>query len=302
MTDVAGTARAPEAPSAPHFGPSGIAVALLINAMFALNVTAMKVVVDASAPLTAAAARMTVVGLLCLPWLRRAPGQTRWLMLYGLINGGMFLLLMNMALRLASNLGPLAIAGQLGVPSSLLLGAMLLRERLRPMRLVGVALAFAGVAVLVFDRRVASEIPAVLVMAAASFLWGAGTLVQRKLGGIPALTTQAWNGAIGALALLPFALLLEPTGLARFAAMRAVPMGWFAFSCLGSTLVGQGLLACQLQRHSIAHVMPLMLVSPVIATLFASAYFHTPITLLMVLGLLVSMAGVAVIVLVPQRG
>ena len=67
---------------------------LLANILFALNVIAMKVVVDASAPLLSVALRMGVVFLICAPALRVLPGRTGWLMLYGFLNGGLFLLLL----------------------------------------------------------------------------------------------------------------------------------------------------------------------------------------------------------------
>ncbi|WP_244309675.1 EamA family transporter [Sphingobium fuliginis] len=109
-----------------RFGPLGMVLALLVNLTFALNVIAMKVVVDATAPLLSVALRMGVVFLLCAPAIRSLPGRTGWLALYGFLNGGLFLLLLNIALFMATNVGALAIAGQLSVPFSLLLGALLL--------------------------------------------------------------------------------------------------------------------------------------------------------------------------------
>ena len=109
-----------DGPSRPHFGIAALALVMLANILFALNVIAMKVVVDASAPLLSVALRMGCVCLLCAPALRPSPGRTGWLMLYGFLNGGLFLLLLNLALFMATNVGALAIAGQLSVPFSLL--------------------------------------------------------------------------------------------------------------------------------------------------------------------------------------
>jgi O-acetylserine/cysteine efflux transporter len=284
----------------PRFGPGAVTLAMFVNLMFALNIVAMKVVVDATAPFTSVALRMGIVFLCCAPALRRVPGRTGWLALYGAINGGLFLLVLNFALMMADNVGALAIAGQLSVPFSLLLGALLLRETLSPVRIAGVAIAFAGVAMLVFDPAIAREVPAVLTMAAAAMLWGLGTLVQRRLDGVSVMNSQAWNGLMGAAILLPFALLLERPAIAGLTQIGWRPAAWLAFSCLGSTIAGQGALAWLLQRHPIGSVMPLMLLSPVLATMFASAYFGTAITPIMVMGGLVALVGVALLVLIPQ--
>ncbi|WP_068086614.1 DMT family transporter [Novosphingobium rosa] len=288
-------------PNHTHLGLPGLGVALLVNLLFALNVIAMKVVVDATSPLLSVAARMGVVALVCAPFLRLPPGRVKAIAAYGILNGGLFLLLLNLALHLATNVGALAIVGQLSVPFSLLLGALILKERLSARRGFGVVLAFAGVMVLGFDPRIAGELPAVLVMASAAMMWGGAALIQRRLGGIGVMTIQAWNGLMGFMMLAPFALLFEHDRIHRLFHMPPVALSWFIFSSLGSTVVGQGALAWLLQRYPISAVMPLMLASPVMATAFAALYFHSPITIGMVAGGSLALAGVAIIAIVRDR-
>ncbi|BAV63688.1 DMT family transporter [Sphingobium cloacae] len=284
-----------------RLGAGALMLALLVNVMFALNVIAIKVVVDATAPLLAVSLRMGVVFLLCGFALRPTPGKVKSLALYGILNGGLFLLLMNVAMAMATNVGALAIAGQLSVPFSLLLGALLLGEKLSLRKLAGVLLAFAGVAALVFDPHIWREVPAVLVMALAALVWGGGTLVQRRLTGVSVMNGQAWNGLMGAVTLAPFALMFERPAIAGLAHVGAAPIGWFVFSCVGATVIGQGALAWLLQRYPISSIMPLILASPVMSTIFASLYFSTPITPIMIAGGTLALIGVAIIALSPDR-
>lgn len=288
-----------DAAPARRFGGVALAVALMVSVAFALNVIAMKVVVDATSPLTSVAVRMSVTFLLCLPWFRAVEGRTRALALYGALNGGIFLVVMNVALSMANNVGALAIAGQLSVPCSLLLGALIFGERLTVARIAGVVLAFGGVALLVFDPAITHEIPAVLVMALAALCWAAGTLVQRRLTGVRALNTQAWNGLMGAAILAPLALLFEWGRLSRLGQVDGVALAWFGFTVVGATVIGQGALAWLLARYPLGTVMPLMLSSPVLATLFSSLYFGTRITPVMIVGGLIAVAGVAIISFSP---
>lgn len=282
-------------------GMGALMLALLVNVMFALNVIAMKVVVDATAPFLSVALRMGVVFLLCAPMFRLTPGRMKWLALYGFLNGGLFLLLLNVALFMATNVGALAIAGQLSVPFSLVLGALLLGEKLSRRKMAGVLLAFAGVAALVFDPHILGEIPAVLVMASAALVWGGGTLVQRRLTGVSVMNGQAWNGLMGAITLAPFALMFERPAIAGLADVGWTPVGWFTFSCVGATVIGQGALAWLLQRYPISSIMPLILASPVMSTIFASLYFRTPITPVMIGGGTLALVGVAIIAFSPDR-
>jgi len=277
-----------------RFGTFELSMALLSNIAMGSNIVAMKVVVDALPPSLAVAVRMTVVFLLCLPWFRLVPGKNLALAAYGLLNGGICLLFINLSLHLAKNVGALAIVGQLGVPFSLVLGAVLFREHLTRQRAIGATLAFAGVVVLVFDPGIVREVPAVLLMIFATLCWAGGALVQRRLGGVPVLTIQAWNGLMGMALLAPIAPWASHGAVPRLE-LNATIIGWFAFSCIGSTMIGQGALAWLLQRHPISTVMPLMLLSPVVATTASSLYFHSPITPLMVVGGLVALGGVAII-------
>jgi len=282
----------------PHhhrFGISELLIALGINILFALNLIAVKVVVDASAPFTAAALRMSIVALLCLPALRLIKGRSLALAAYGVLNGGLFLLILNLAMANATNVSALAIAGQLGVPFTLLLGAIVFGERLSPVRILGVILAMVGVAVLGFDPAIASELKAVAIIVFSALCWAVGALVQRRLSGVTVMNTQAWNGTMATLVLVPFAFWFEPDAIARIPQMPTLPMAWLAFSCVGSTIIGQGGLAWLLQRHPLSTVMPLMLAAPVMSAIFASLYFHTPFTIGRIVGGLIALAGVTIL-------
>jgi O-acetylserine/cysteine efflux transporter len=222
-------------------------------------------------------------------------GQTAALAAYGVLNGGLFLLIMNLAMANATNISALAIAGQLGVPFTLLLGVIIFGERLSPVRILGVVLAMAGVAVLGFDPAIAMELKAVAIMIVSAFCWAIGAMVQRKLSGVSVMNTQAWNGMMATLVLVPFAFWFEPDAIARIPQMPALPLSWLAFSCVGSTILGQGGLAWLLQRHPLSTVMPFMLAAPVMSAIIAALYFQTPFTIGLIVGGLIALAGVTIL-------
>jgi drug/metabolite transporter (DMT)-like permease len=287
----------PDSSSPQHhrFGVGELLIIFGINILFALNLIAVKVVVDASAPFTAAAMRMSIVALVCLPTLRLVKGRTLALAAYGVLNGGLFLLILNLAMANATNISALAVAGQLGVPFTLLLGVIVYGEKLSPVRIIGVILALAGVVVLGFDPAIATELKAVGIIVISAFCWAVGALIQRKLSGVSVMNTQAWNGLMAMPVLVPFAFWFEPDAIARIPQMPALPLAWLAFSCVGSTIIGQGGLAWLLQRHPLSTVMPFMLSAPVMSAILASLYFHTPFTIGLIVGGLIALAGVTIL-------
>lgn len=283
------------------FGPRDIAVAAGMNILWGLNIIAVKVAVDAVEPLTAAFLRQALVLLICLPGLRIIPGRMPALIALGVLSGAMFYIVVNISLAVADNVSALAIAGQLGVPFSLLLAIVVLKERIRLWRLGGILLSMAGVGLLLFDPRIGDELLGLGLTAIGSFIWAVCSLIQRGLKGVPVLSIYAWIGLIGALLLAPVAWAFEPE------AMRAIPqiplqnMGWILFSALGSTVLGQGAMSWLLQRHPVSTVTPLTLGAPVVSVFAAAAFFGTPLTPLMLLGGTIALGGVAIVTIRTAR-
>jgi O-acetylserine/cysteine efflux transporter len=285
----------------PRLGARDIAVAALMNLLWGMNIIAVKMAVIEIPPLTAALLRQSIVLVVCASWLRIVPGRMRELLGFGVLTGGLYFLVINLSMAVATNVGALAIAGQLGVPFAMLLAVVILKERIHRYRIAGVALSLAGVGILVFDPEVAREIPGIALTALASLIWAGSSLIQRNLRGVPVLTMYAWVGLIGVAILIPVALVFEPQGVHSIPRLPLHSLGWVAFSAIGSTIIGHGSMSWLLQRHPVASVTPLTLASPVLSVIFASLFFHTPLTPLMILGGIVALTGVAIVTIRSAR-
>lgn len=272
-----------------------ILIACAMNLMWGLNLIAVKMGVDLVAPLTAAWLRQAMVLAICLPSLRIIPGKMRELLLLGLLSGALFYIFVNLSLAVSDNVSAMAIAGQLGVPFSLIMAVIFLGERIHKYRIAGIVLAFGGVVMLVFDPAVAHEQVGIALTAVSCLIWAFCSLIQRRLVGVPVLTIYAWVGLIGSLVLFPIALFFEPQSIVRLPSLPLSTLGWILFSALGSTVIGQGAMSLLLQRHPVSTVVPLSLVAPVIAVIASSLYFGTKLTPLMVAGGVIVMIGVAIV-------
>ena len=275
--------------------PRDFAIAAIMNLMWGLNLIAVKMSVDLVEPITAAFLRQAMVLMICLPALRLMPGKMRPLLLLGLMSGALFYIANNLSLSVSENMSALAIAGQLGVPFSLILAVVFLRERIHKTRIIGVALSFAGVALIAFDPAIVDERLGLALMALTSLIWAICSLLQRQLIGVPVLTIYAWIGLVGTIILGPVAAIAEPQAVAAIPQIPLATLGWILFSALGSTVIGQGAMSILLQRHPISSVVPLTLAAPVIAVIAASFWFATPLTWPIILGGMIVMAGIAIV-------
>lgn len=282
--------------------PQHLALVLLIDLVWGLNAIATKYAVEAVMPLTAAFIRFLLVAVLLAPWLRWLPGRMAMMLLTAMIAGALYFGAVSLSFAVADNISALSIAGQLGVPFSLILAVLFLGERIHWPRLAGIALSFVGVVVMGFDPALFDERWGLLLAVVACALWAIGSLLFRRLQGIPALTVYAWLGLISAPTLLAASLMVEPGELARVATMRPwQALGWIAFSAVGSSILGHGGMTWLLQRYPVSTISPLTLAAPLLAIVFAVWIFQTPITPRMAIGGLAMLVGIAIITLRTAR-
>ncbi|WBH16083.1 DMT family transporter [Sphingomonas radiodurans] len=289
------------APAPAPFGARDLLVVLAMNLLWGFNIIAVKMAVSEIAPLTAGFLRQALVLLVCAGSLRIVKGRMRALVALGTLSGGLFYVAINLSLVVADNVGALAIAGQLGVPFSMLLAIIFFRERIHGPRIIGIVLAFAGVGLLVFDPAAAREGPGIALTAIGSFIWAVCSLIQRQLRGVAILTIYAWVGLLGSIVLGGLALVFEPDAMRSIPQLRLGTLGWVAFSAIGSTVLGQGAMVWLLQRHPVSTVTPLTLAAPVVAVFAASYWFDSPLGWPMLAGGAVAMLGVAIVTIRTAR-
>lgn len=275
--------------------PLHLAFILFIDLCWALNIIAVKLAVEAIDPLAAVTLRYTIALIVCLPFIRWVPGQMRRILLTGAIAGALFMAFVNLSMAVTENVAALAIAGQLGVPFSLILAVIFFKERIRWLRIAGVGLAFVGVAIMGFDPAILQEWPGVTLTVVASFIWAVGSLLFRSLQGIGVLNIHGWLALVSVPLLAAASLVFEPGALAGAPDLPLAIWGWIGFSAIFSSLVGHAGMSWLLQRYEVSTIVPLTLPTPLISAGVAVAAFGTPVSASLIIGALVSFAGVAII-------
>jgi O-acetylserine/cysteine efflux transporter len=273
----------------------------LINIVWAFNAVAIKLTVEAVQPLTAVTLRYGIVLLCCLPWMRWNKGRMRLVAITAVIGGAVFMALGGLAFSHADNVAALSIAGQLGVPFSLILAVIFYHERIRWIRITGIVMAFGGVAVMVFDPGIFDERVGVLFNVGASFCWAVGTLLFRRLGDLHPLNVHGWLALISIPLLIAASLVFEPGALASIASTPPHIFGWMAYSAIGASIFGHAGISYLFRHYPVSTVSPLTLPSPVLAVIVGVIVFHLPVTIEMVAGGLLTLVGVTIITLRTPR-
>ncbi len=275
--------------------PLHLAAILAIDVVWGCNIVAVKEGVMSAGPMTAVLLRYVVATVVCLPFLRWLPGRMGLILVTGFVAGALFMSLGAVSFALADNISALSIVGQLGVPFSLILAVIFMKEEIRWPRITAIALCFLGVVVMGFDPAIANERIGILLTVGAALSWAVGNLLFRKLQGVPVLVIHGWLGIVAIPIMATLAWTFEPAKLAAIPDLPLSTWGWIAYSGIMSSIVGHGGMTWLFQRYPVAVVSPLTLPTPLISVAIAVAVYDTPITGQMMVGGLLTLIGVAII-------
>lgn len=260
-----------------------------------------KEVLAEMSPLLYSASRYVVAGavLVAAMAIARKPmavGRRDWLPLLGLslIGVTLFQACWGLAMaRSAPSLGSIVMTTTTAFSAIL---AWLGGRRLPALGWLGIAVAFAGVVIVVNNSLSAVTLAAASLDGAA--LWIAAALcwaiyVERcaplnaRLG---ALRVMAWTTLIGALVLLPISLLFDSP--AEFARLDSRLFGYWLYTGIFPVGVAYLALTAGLDRLGVSRVMVYMYLIPVAGVGLSAAFFGDPLTWARVLGGLIVLLGV----------
>jgi probable blue pigment (indigoidine) exporter len=215
-------------------------------------------------PLLAALLRSLPTGLVLI--IGTSPPDRRWLLRLAVLSvlyaSGLFPLLF-----LAAYLLPGGVASVINSLSPLLvigLSVPLLGARIRPVQVAAGVLGVAGVAMLVLRSDARLDPLGLLAMTGAATMMGTATVLTKRWGLPPGMTSigmTGWTFLLAGITLLPVTLLAE--GLPHELSGRNV--GGLVYLVLVSGIIAYGLWFWGLQRLTASSVTFLGLLNPVVA-------------------------------------
>jgi O-acetylserine/cysteine efflux transporter len=272
-----------------------------INAIWGLNIVAVKLSADRFPPVFLTFLRFLVVGLAVWPWLRLRRGEMRWLLTAAACSGGLQFALMYSGVSLSANMSAVAIAGQLGIPFATLLSVAMLGETIHWRRRLGIGMAFAGVLLIGLSPEVLVSWPGLLLVVVAAFVGAVGLVAVKRVRELEPLELQAWLAWGSLPILLPLSLLLEDGQLASLG--EAGTRGWGAllYSALLSSLVAHTAYFALIRRYPVTSVAPITVLTPLFSVFFSVTLLGDALDARMVLGGLLTLSGVTVIVMRERK-
>jgi len=279
-----------------------LTVLIIMCLIWGFHFVVIKLAVTEIPPIFYAAIRMTLVAVMMAAFLRWRPGHMVRVLSAGICLGALNYVMMFTGIKYATA-STAAIALELYVPFVTILAIFFLNDRLGWRRGLGIAVAFAGVAVIALgkpaeagpDTKIALGVGLVAVGA---FLEAVGAVLVKQAIGFKPHELLAWFAVVGAPVLWIMTALFENDQAAAFAASdKQLIIGAVLYSAIASSVVGHTAYYWLIQRLPMTVVAPSALLTTMLAVFFGVVLLGEPFGPSMIIGGLMTLAGVGFVLL-----
>ena len=269
--------------------------------VWGINNAAAKVATGALPPLLVGGLRFGIALIVLLPFLKPPFPPWKQIVPIVLLVGPLHFGLIYWGFSMIHNLSPMVVALQLWIPMTAFFAWRMLGERMARAALAGMVVAFVGVAWMSLDPHGAADLPGIAIGVFASGLWAIGTVMVRRMPGVPPLKMQALTSLVAAPILLAASFAFEGDVVGKAMSAGWVVWGTVFFAALASTVGATALLFWLVQRREPGRVTPWFLLTPLISVGIGVGLMGDRITLQLVLGGGATLIGVALVALSERR-
>ena len=187
---------------------------------------------------------------------------------------------------------------------TILFAAITLRERPTARELSGVAVAFAGLVLIVLTVGGDLTVAGFCLAMGSAISWGVGNILLKRIGNVDMLSLMVWLSLVPPLPSLALSLILDggPAALPQAVSNAA----WLAVAAafylgLVATVLAYAIWGRLLRQYAAATVAPFALLVPFVGACSSSLVFGERFGALRLAGMAVVLLGIAVIVIPWDR-
>ncbi|MEU5581438.1 EamA family transporter [Streptomyces huasconensis] len=245
--------------------PAHVCLAVLVAAVWGVNFVVIEVGLDHFPPLLFSALRFLVAALPAVFFVGRPKVAWKWVVAVGLVLGVVKFGLLFIGMDAGMPAGLSSLVLQIQAVFTALFAFVALGERPGRVRVTGMVIALAGIAVAAVDEGETGPLTAFALLIGAAACWGVSNVLTRKASPPDALNFMVWVSTVPVLPLLGLSLLWE--GPSRdLAALRSLDWsgaGIIVYVAWITTVFGFGAWGYLLRRHPASTVAPFSLLVPV---------------------------------------
>ena len=206
-------------------------------------------------------------------WLKPATNW-RYICGIGLILGVVKFALLFVGMHIGLSAGLASIILQSQAFFTVLLVAIVFKETPGFNQVVGIVIAFSGIAIIVFTLDGKVTVVGLLMVLAAGFAWAVSNLLMKKAGTVDMLALMVWISVVPPVPLIMLSLWLEGwrANAVAFAALDVSGLGAIGYIAYLATILGFAGWGRLIRLYGAGRVAPFSLLVPVFG-MGSSAFF-----------------------------
>ena len=258
---------------------------------------------DRVPPLVFLALRFVLVVFPAILFIKPPPIGWKNILLIGtfLSLGQFSLLYLALALGMPAGLASLLLQTQ--VVLSVIVSAILLRERPTSRQSFGISVGMVGLTVVIVGHSTTAPWLPLVVTLLAALSWAIGNVLARRAGSASGLSLTVWSGVVVPIPALALSMLVDSPAVVIDSIVGITPIAIVStlFTAVAASLIGYGIWNSLLARYPTSAVVPFTLLVPVVGIITAWLVQNEQPTLTELLGGAVMLAGLAVAVIQRRR-
>ncbi|UYZ84255.1 EamA family transporter [Entomomonas sp. E2T0] len=219
-----------------------------------------------------------------------------WLIIYGMVMCfGQFTFLFT-AIYFGMPAGLASLVMQSQAFFTIIMGAFILKEFIRPQTLLGLAIAVIGLIIIGYDAGTNATLIGLLLTLCAGLSWATGNILIKKLQPVNTLHLTIWGGVVSVIPLIACSIIFEGVTTIKDSILNINLTTILSVLYLGfiATLLAYGLWAQMLSRYAASIVAPFSLLVPIIGMSSSAWFLNEHLTTLEIIGSIAVMIGLCV--------
>jgi O-acetylserine/cysteine efflux transporter len=244
-------------------------IAVAVAACWGVNFPATHVALEHFPPLFMVALRFTLLAVPTLLFVPRPDVPLRWLLGYGAGFGILQFAFLYLGMDHGMPPGLASLVLQSSAPFTVVLGALLLRERLGRRQIAGVVVAAVGLAGIAAHRSLHAGLLPIVLTLCGGLGWALGNLASRQAHPPKPLHLTLWMSVVPPLPMFALSLAVEGPS-AQWHSLATLTSGNGPRACLGllyvvvvATVLGSGAWTTLMSRYPAGVVAPFSMLVPV---------------------------------------
>ncbi len=274
-----------------------ISLAVLATLIWGFNFVVVKVGLGSYPPLLFSALRFSVAFFPAVLWVKRNKVPWRWIVTIGWVMGVAVYSLIFVGLYLGASASASSVIVQIHVIFTLILSAIILRDRPPVWQWIGTFIAMIGIVMLMVDAGQHGTIIGLILVLGSALAWAVSTILLKMAGPVNMLSLMVWMCLIPPLPLLGLSLLFEKGQWQALQHTTLLGVGAIIYTGILSTVVAFWIWGKLISAYSPKVVAPFALLAPPFAMMASTLLLGERLDGIKIVAIALVLAGLLLVLL-----